>query len=154
MNFLYLLQHPDVFQGSKFLNSNTKCYFEGWYFKNTCKDYNISFIPGIQIENNRKSAFIQIITNDFSYYISYPFSQFKFSYNPFSISIGNNYFSLEYINLQINEENLTLKGKLFYNNHLQIEKNLFNPNIMGPFSFLPFMECNHCILSMKHDISR
>jgi len=23
---------------------------------------------------------------------------------------------------------------------------------MGPFSFIPFMECNHVILSMKHDI--
>ena len=27
-----------------------------------------------------------------------------------------------------------------------------SPNIMGPFSHVPFMECNHAILSMKHNI--
>lgn len=43
--------------------------------------------------------------------------------------------------------------KLYYSNHISIEKNTLNPNIMGPFSFIPFMECNHAILSMKHNIS-
>lgn len=152
MNSFYLLEHPEVFQGSKKLNSNTKCYFEGWYFKNVSKDCNISFIPGIQIENDKKSAFIQVITNNSSYYISYSFSEFKFSYEPFSISIGENYFSLNSIKLNIEQKDLTIKGELFYNNHIEIQKNLFSPNIMGAFCFLPFMECNHCILSMKHDI--
>ena len=26
-----------------------------------------------------------------------------------------------------------------------------NPNIMGPFSYIPFMECNHAILSMQNN---
>lgn len=30
--------------------------------------------------------------------------------------------------------------------------NALYPNIMGPFSYLPFMECNHAILSMKNSI--
>lgn len=152
MNYFYLLEHPEIFQGEKKLHNNTSCYFEGWYFKHSSKQYNISFIPGIQIENGEKSAFIQIITNNSSYYITYPFSEFKFSYNPFSISVGKNYFSFNKIKLQIEDNSLKINGELLYNNHIILEKNIFSPNIMGPFSFLPFMECNHAIISMKHTI--
>ena len=149
---MYILKNPHVFQGeNKILKSNS--YFEGWYFKHTTKDMSISFIPGIHIENNKKSAFIQIITNSSSYYISYPFDEFKFSYEPFSVSIGNNFFSYDMININIEDKDINIKGKLFYDNHIKIETNTFNPNIMGPFSFIPFMECNHAILSMKHKVS-
>lgn len=133
--------------------NNINCYFEGWYFKQSGKDGNISFIPGIHIENGKKSAFIQVITNTSSYYFSYSYDEFDFSYEPFSITIGNNFFSLEYINIDIQDENINIVGKLHFENHTNIQKNIFNPNIMGPFSFIPFMECNHCILSMKHDIT-
>ena len=152
MNSFYLLENPELFQGAKKIK-NTKCYFEGWYFKNSGKDGCISFIPGINIENCKKSAFIQVITNSSSHYISYPFDEFEFSYEPFSISIKNNFFSLDFIKIDIHDKNVTIKGELRYKNHTKIAKNKLNPNIMGPFSFLPFMECKHAILSMNHDIS-
>lgn len=151
MNSFYLLENPETFQGKNKIN-NVKCYFEGWYFKHSRKDGNISFIPGINIENGKKSAFIQIITNTSSYYISYSFDEFDFSYEPFYITIGNNFFSLDYINIDIQDENINIVGELYYTNRINIQKNVFNPNIMGPFSFISFMECNHAILSMKHDI--
>lgn len=31
---------------------------------------------------------------------------------------------------------------------------LANPGVMGPYSFVPFMECNHGILSMDHALPR
>lgn len=148
----YLLENPHVFQGENKLK-HTSCYFEGWYFKNTGIDSSISFIPGIHIENGKKSAFIQIITNYSSYYISYPFSEFQFSYEPFSINIGNNFFSLDKITIDIQDKDISISGELVYNNHIKIRKSIFSPNIMGPFSFIPFMECNHAILSMKHEIT-
>lgn len=152
MKSFYLIKNPHVFQGENKIN-NSKCYFEGWYFKNTGNDFSISFIPGIHIENTKKCAFIQIITNSSSYYISYPFNEFKFSDNPFSISIGNNFFSLDKIKIDIQDINVNISGELYYNNHTKINTNTFSPNIMGPFSFIPFMECNHAILSMKHEIT-
>lgn len=152
MNSFYLLENPEVFQGENKIN-HANCYFEGWYFKNTGKDISISFIPGIHIENGLKSAFIQIITNSFSYYISYPYNEFNFSCEPFSITIGNNLFSLDKIKIDIQNKDISINGELCYNNHAQIKKNIFTPNIMGPFSFIPFMECNHAILSMKHEIT-
>lgn len=152
MKSFYLLENPEVFQGEKKIKHST-CYFEGWYFKNIGEDCSISFIPGIHIENEKKSAFIQVITNSSSYYIYYPFNEFHFSYKSFSISIGNNFFSLDKIKIDIKNEDIRINGELYYKNHIKIAKSIISPNIMGPFSLIPFMECNHAILSMKHDIT-
>lgn len=152
MNSFYLLENPEIFQGEN-KTKHANCYFEGWYFKNTGKDISISFIPGIHVENGKKSAFIQVITNSSSYYISYPFSDFKFSYEPFFIRISNNYFSLDKIVIDIEDKNISIHGDLYYSNPIKIKKTTLSPNIMGPFSFVPFMECNHAILSMKHEIN-
>ena len=61
MKKLSLIRNQELFQGEKYLNNN-KNYFEGWYFKNTNKENGISFIPGINITDKGKKAFIQIVT--------------------------------------------------------------------------------------------
>lgn len=61
----------------------------------------ISFIPGININSNEKNAFIQIITNDSSYFVNYDIKDFQFQHNPFSIKIGNNSFSKDFISIDI-----------------------------------------------------
>lgn len=66
MNKMFLIKNPDLFQGKKYLNKKNN-YFEGWYFKNTNKEKGISFIPGININEKKKKAFIEVITNDSSY---------------------------------------------------------------------------------------
>lgn len=148
----YYRYHPEIFQGEKKLNCSE--YFEGWYFKNTCSNFNIAFIPGIHIEQGIKKAFIQVITNTNSYYINYGFEEFKYQQNPFYVCIGNNLFSMQYIHLDINcpEQNLTLKAELSYSHSEHIQTSKVSPNIMGPFSYLPFMECNHGVLCMKNTI--
>lgn len=152
MNSFYLLQNPEVFQG-EMKTKYAKSYFEGWYFKHTIQNKSISFIPGIHIEEGKKSAFIQVITNFSSYYISYPFDKFSFSYEPFFIRIGNNFFSFDEMKIDLQDTDIKIQGELFYSNHKKINKSFLMPNIMGPFSYLPFMECNHAILSMKHEVN-
>jgi len=151
MNRLYLIKNPDLFQGEKNLTKN-KDYFEGWYFKNTNKENGISFIPGMNIEKNHPKAFIQVITNDSSYFVDYDIEDFKFSNEPFLITIGNNSFSKEGIHIEIEDEkqNLNINGDIEYSDIRNINTSLMNPNIMGPFSYVPFMECNHAILSMQN----
>ena len=76
------------FHGSK----KNKSFFEGWYFKHQCEADTIAFIPGINIDSlGKKSAFIQVITNENSYNINYDFSSFSLSKN--EIKIGTNIFS-------------------------------------------------------------
>ena len=153
MNKLFLMKNPEIFQGEKYLNAN-KNYFEGWYFKNTNNEKGISFIPGINIEEKNKKSFIQVITNDTSYFINYSINDFKFNFNPFCIQIGNNTFSKEGIHIDIkdNTQNLKIYGDIKYSNSKNIHTSFFSPNIMGPFSYVPFMECNHAILGMKNNV--
>lgn len=151
MNKLYLMKRPELFQGEKYLHLN-KRYFEGWYFKNTNKDNGISFIPGINIEGKKKKAFIQVITNKESYFVNYNIEDFKFNFEPFYIKIKDNIFSKEGLKIEIldDKQNLKIDGKIKYTNSKNISVSAINPNIMGPFSYVPFMECNHAILSMKN----
>ena len=148
MNKLQLIRNPIVFQGKKYLKKN-KNYFEGWYFKNTSKNNNISFIPGININESEKKAFIQIITKENSYFINYDIEEFEYSNSPFYIKIGDNYFSEEKILLDINNSNIRIFGHINYSDYKNIETSFISPNIMGPFSYVPFMECNHAIIAMK-----
>ena len=166
MKKMYLIKRPELFQGEKYLKLN-KQYFEGWYFKNTSKNNGISFIPGISIEETKtkgteakeikqegtnKKAFIKVITNNESYFVNYKIEDFKFNFDPFYIKIKNNIFSKEGLKIDIsdNEQNLKINGKIKYANSKNISVNALNPNIMGPFSYVPFMECNHAILSMQN----
>lgn len=103
MNKLFLMKNPDLFQGKKYLNTN-KNYFEGWYFKNTNNVEGISFIPGINIDDKDKKAFIQVITNNSSYFINYNIKDFKFNFEPFLIQIGNNTFSKDGIHIKIKDD--------------------------------------------------
>ncbi|MBO5478869.1 MAG: hypothetical protein J6A04_04070 [Clostridia bacterium] len=152
MNRLFLMKNPDLFQGEKKLNTN-KNYFEGWYFKNTNHEKGISFIPGINVEENKREAFIQVITNNSSYFIHYPIDDFKCNVNPFYIQIGDNTFSKDGIHIDVKEDaqNLNIYGNIQYSKSENISTSALSPNIMGPFSYIPFMECNHAILSMQND---
>ena len=145
------MKNPELFQGEKNIKTNNN-YFEGWYFKNTNNENGISFIPGININEKEKKAFIQVITKDSSYFVNYNINDFEFGYEPFYIKIVNSIFSKNGVHIDIKDDaqNLKVYGDIRYSNGRNIDTNLLNPNIMGPFSYIPFMECNHAILNMKN----
>lgn len=154
MRKIISFKNPCVFQGCKYLEGN-KNYFEEWYYKNTSDNFTISFIPGISINKNEKKAFIQVITNDNSYNIDYDIKEFEYSNSPFKIRIGNSYFTFDSIHIDIDdkEKNLSIYGDLEYTTNRNITTNWLSPNIMGIFSYIPNMECNHAIISMKNIIN-
>lgn len=149
------MRNPDLFQGEKYLKKNSTNYFEGYYFKNISKDFGISFIPGINIVGNKKEVFIQIVTNNESWYINYDINDFEYNNDPLWIRIGNNYFSENRIHLDIKDRELDLNlfGELKYSKGISLKRKILSPNIMGIFSYLPFMECNHAILKMKNRVN-
>ena len=134
-------------------NNKTAHYFEGWYFKHHEGDETISFIPGIQIdENSCAYAFIQVITKDESHFFSYPISKFYADQEVLFIRIGNNIFTRQGIYIDINQENskkekVRIKGHFHYEGLTKV-----NYSIMGPFQYLP-MPCRHGILSMHHRVT-
>lgn len=117
-----------------------KNFFEGWYFKHQNKNCTVSVIPGISNSN----AFIQIITDQNSYNINFPKSQFTKGEH---IKVGNSIFSFNAIKLDINTKDLNVQGEILYNNLTPLKS-----DIMGPFRFLP-MICRHGIISMQHEIN-
>lgn len=131
-------------------------YFEGWYYKNITVDNKItlSIIPGVSITKEDPHAFIQVIENIYhkTYYIRYRLEDVKIHENPDCFQIADNYFYEDYIDLAIENDDLKLNGFLYYSDLTRIKMTKLSPTIMGPFSHLPFMECNHSIISMHHYI--
>lgn len=149
---LYKKFHPEVFQG----HLRKEKYFEGWFLKHCSADQEnvFSIIPGIALNLEDSHAFIQIIDgiSGETHYISYPVEEFQWDRKNFNIQIGPSSFSLEGISLNISNESMELSGTLKYSNPVRYPGSLLSPGIMGWYSFVPFMECYHGIVSANHDL--
>ena len=111
-----------------------------------------AIIPGIAMdEEGNRQSFIQVLDGKkkSAHYHKFPFEDFSAEKNAFRISIGKNEFSSGSIKLDIEQ----LQGELHFSNNIPWPKFIWSPGIMGPFSFVPFMECYHGIVSMNHEIA-
>lgn len=146
------LYKPEVFQG----NLTKKNYFEGWYFKHVTEDQSqaFSFIPGISLNENDPHVFIQVLNGltGESDYISYELPQFSWERRKLYLKIGKSVFTDEYIDLNIEGEKQRISGHINYINTIRYPKKILSPGIMGWYSFVPFMECKHGIVSVNHDL--
>ena len=153
MYILSKLFNPEIFQG-KYKNKN---YFEGWYYKLVDKSEknSIAFIPGIARDGDKKAhAFIQLI-HSLEYkteYFTYDIGEFKYSESELDVRIGNNHFTKNGIEIDIKNKNTGVKGSLDFFDIEPFPKTLFSPGIMGPFSFVPFMECYHGVVNIHHKL--
>jgi len=146
------LFNPELFQG----NLKKKHYFEGWYFKQVTRDqsYTFSFIPGVSLVENDPHAFIQIM-NGFTRstdYIRYPLDEFSWDKTRLFLKIGKSVFTGNEISLDIKGESTQVAGQITFSNIVKYPRSIFSPGIMGWYSFIPFMECNHGIVSVNHDL--
>lgn len=143
---------PEVFQGEL----SYKRYFEGWYFKHVSKNMGLvySFIPGISLNQENPHAFIQVINGltGSTQYIEYPLSAFSFSKKNFTVQIGESVFTADSMLLNINSPLINVRGRLSYSGGIKYPSSLFSPGIMGWYSFVPFMECKHGVVSVSHRI--
>ena len=150
---LYKIFHPAIFQGN--LQKNN--YFEGWFLKHVTTDQGrvLSLIPGIALNSNDPHAFIQIMDgiSGKTHYIPYPIDTFKWDRKEFKVQVGNSIFSLHGIDLDTESDSIELSGKLIYSNLTLYPGTLMSPGIMGWYSYIPFMECYHGIVSANHGLS-
>ena len=121
-------------------------YFKGWYFKCSTEDKTIAFIPAYHYSNGKKSASLQIITDDKAFNI--PFEKLEYCEKPLYVKIGDCVFSHEGIILNFKDHGLTLEGEICFEQLTPIRY-----DIMGPFKFVPFMQCRHRVYSMSHTIN-
>lgn len=155
--FMYLLKKlldPAIFQG----RNKKENYFEGWYYKLIDKEqrHALAVIPGVSFGRGTENrhAFIQVLDMGGKVnYIRYRLSDFSYGRDRFSITIGDNYFSDREIRLNIDEDHCKMAGRLTFYKIVAFPKSLKRPGIMGPYTFVPFMECNHGIINIHHEIS-
>ena len=145
---------PEIFQG----RNRTKHYFEGWYFKLIDRQRKtvLAIIPGISIGKNLADAhaFIQVInavSGDVAYF-RFAFSEFHADKHKLLVTIGENVFSDSGIKLKLNNENASISGELHFTDIDPYPKSFLHPGIMGPFSFVPGMECYHGVVNIRHTI--
>jgi len=128
----------------------SESYFEGWYFK--CQSMEgkcLGLIPAIHIDSQGcRSASIQVITEERSWWIPYLETAFSAQRKKLYIQLGNNVFSETGIRLDIHDDGIDLEGTIIFDPFTRLKY-----PIMGPFHAMPNMECAHGVISMKHTLT-
>lgn len=146
----FMIQNPDLYQGSK----REKNYFEGWYYKfvHQSGDHAFALIPGVSLNSkDDQHAFIQLMdgTGGISHYYKYDIDTFFAHPSKLEVRIGDCFFSMDKVEIDLPN----MKGTFEITNTTPLKKSMLNPGIMGWYSFTPFMQCYHGIVSMDHNVS-
>ena len=122
--------------------------FKGWYFKAQNQSRTVALIPAMHIaENGEKSASLQIIADSGVWSEWFPFEQFTCVGNKPRVKVGNSEFSEQGLELKLETDVVKAYGSLKFGALSPIRY-----DIMGPFRFVPFMECRHSVFSMTHTV--
>lgn len=150
-----LLFHPERYHG----HGRKPPFFEGWYFKlvDAAAQHRYAIIPGIFLSDDptRHHAFIQVLdglTGQATYH-RYPADQFWAAADKFAVRVGQSYFSAEKIILNLDDDQRTLRGEISLHGTTPWPVRWHSLGIMGPFGWIPNMECNHGVVSLDHALA-
>ncbi len=142
---------PSVYQGRR----NPKRYFEGWYYKHVDRSgaHIWSIIFGISHSVDPHS-FIQVIEGKTgeTEYIRFEKERFTFEKDHLWVSVGKNTITDHSVEMDLHGEKFTITGKLHYSGTHPFPQKLLAPGIMGWYTYAPFMECYHGVVSMNHQL--
>ena len=138
--------------------------FYGWYFRCQGKSGTAAVIPAVHLSPEKECCSIQVITPSETLYREFPISQFRMNRKRGIMQIGNNLFSHKGIRLQFMGK---LSQQAAKNGHKtedgtwvmvsgRLEFGKFAEpkyDIMGPFAYIPGMECRHAVYSMRHTVN-
>lgn len=118
-------------------------FFCGWYFRCQSDRQTLAIIPSIH--KTRKSNFctIQLITDMEAFHVQFPYSDYEKDEK--QIRIAGSRFGTDGIALEIQTPVVRASGSIGFGAFTPIPY-----DIMGPFRFVPFMQCRHSVFSMHH----
>lgn len=152
---VFRVWHPDAFQGTR----RKRGYFEGWYLKliDAPRTTVIALIPGVSIGRTKADshAFLQLINaiTGKTEYFRFALEEFRADRKHMDLWIGNNHFWDGGVDVDVRNETTSLTASLRFENIEKYPTSLLHPGIMGPFSFVPGMECYHGIVNIRHTIT-
>jgi hypothetical protein len=153
--FIRTRMNPDWFHGHNTIGP----FFEGWYFKviNAAEDKRYAFIPGTFINPDKKKnhSFIQVLNGmeGTAIYHRYPADAFHAAKDSFDVRVRESHFRRDCMRLAIDGEQGRVQGELHFDGLTPWPVTMTSPGIMGWYGWLPFMECNHGVVSLDHAIS-
>jgi hypothetical protein len=133
-------------------------YFEGWYFKvvDRSQQRRHAIIPGIFLGEDGVDSHCFVQTLDgatgATCYHRYPLAEFAATPAIFDVRVGPNRFTAHALELNIDNAAQQLIGRLAFDGVTPWPVTWRAPGIMGWYSFMPFMECYHGVLSLDHAV--
>jgi hypothetical protein len=132
--------------------------FEGWYFKlvDASEKNALAIIPGVSFgaDEFESHSFVQVLDarGTGSHYASYSIHDFESAKNKFQIKVDKNEFSLSDIRLDMTEAEHRISGSITLGKMIPWPVSKRSPGAMGPFRFIPGMQCLHGILGFDHEL--
>ena len=153
LRFLRSVLHPERFHAH---GLRRRPFFEGWYFKlvDAAEAQPTAVIPGLFRGNEpeRDHAFVQVLDGrrGRSHYFAYEPEAFRASEKAFDVRVGANRFEPQAIALDAEDGAAIVRGSLRFGPVTPWPVRLLSPGVMGPYGWLPFLECSHGVLSFDH----
>lgn len=122
-------------------------YFRGWYFKCQNSLKTLAVIPAVHKTGGRRSASVQLITDGGAWNFDFPYEDYHEHKRKLEIRVGGNTFDETGIRLKLKSGGCTVVGEVRFK-----ELSPIRYDIMGPFRYVPFMECRHSVVSMQHTV--
>lgn len=122
-------------------------HFRGWYFKCQSPTQTLALIPAAHTHQGKRSCSIQIVEEGTHWNI--PLSgKGNIRWDQPLAALENNYFSPRGIQLDLQSTQCRVVGELHFGPPAPLPW-----DIMGPFRFVPFLECRHRVFSMRHPVT-
>lgn len=122
--------------------------FCGWYFKCQTGKKTLAVIPAMHGAWGQRSCSIQLITDSGNWNVPFSVQGNEVRADIPCASIGSSRFSVRGVHLNLHTKDLSAEGLVRFS--------ALTPlcyDIMGPFRYVPFLECRHSVFSMKHRLS-
>ena len=146
--------HPEGYHG----RNRYRGFFEGWYIKlvDATGQNALAIIPGISLsrEQDENHCFIQVLDGrrGTATYHRFPPDVFAARRDTFEIHVGDNRFGLKGMSLDLDDSENRLVGEVLFHGIQPWPVSLPSPGAMGPFAYLPWMECYHGVVSFDHTL--
>jgi hypothetical protein len=124
------------------------CRFEGLYFKQQSGENMIAFIPALHTDSRgKRAASLQVVTPDMSHFVELPGGSVRIDRRTMTASAEGGVFGPDGIEIELDRPGLRVAGRLRFSRRVPPRG-----DIMGPYRFVPFMECRHSVFSLSHDV--
>ena len=120
--------------------------FSGWYFRCQSETQTLAVIVSVHKSSDLEFCMIQLISDTEAFSVQLPIIDFHMDHD--HIQIGNSSFSRDVIRLDIHTETLHAKGFVQFGPLTPLRY-----DIMGPFRYVPFMQCRHSVYSLHHTVN-